>query len=40
VVHGGEKFSRSVLITDEVKDMIRECYGIAPLHNPVNMAGI
>ncbi len=38
VVHGGEKFSRSVLITDEVKDMIRECYGIAPLHNPVNMA--
>ena len=40
VVHGGEKFSRSVLITDEVKEMIRECYGIAPLHNPVNMAGI
>lgn len=40
VVHGGEKFSRSVLITNEVKDMIRECYGIAPLHNPVNMAGI
>ena len=40
VVHGGEKFSSSVLITDEVKDMIRECYGIAPLHNPVNMAGI
>ncbi len=40
VVHGGEKFSRSVLITDEVKNMIRECYGIAPLHNPVNMAGI
>ncbi len=40
VVHGGEKFSRSVLITDEVKDMIRECYSIAPLHNPVNMAGI
>jgi len=40
VVHGGEKFSESVLITDEVKAMIRECYGIAPLHNPVNMAGI
>ncbi len=40
VVHGGEKFSSSVLITDEVKAMIRECYGIAPLHNPVNMAGI
>ena len=40
VVHGGEKFSQSVLITDEVKAMIRECYDIAPLHNPVNMAGI
>ena len=40
VVHGGEKFSRSVLITEDVKAMIRECYGIAPLHNPVNMAGI
>lgn len=40
VVHGGEKFNKSVLITTEVKDMIKECYGIAPLHNPVNMAGI
>ncbi|MBQ0114934.1 MAG: acetate kinase [Bacteroidales bacterium] len=40
VVHGGEKFSKSVLITDEVKAMIKECYGIAPLHNPVNMQGI
>lgn len=40
VVHGGEKFNKSMLITDEVKAMIKECYGIAPLHNPVNMAGI
>ena len=40
MVHGGEKFNKSVLITDEVKAMIKECYGIAPLHNPVNMAGI
>lgn len=40
VVHGGEKFSESVLITDEVKDKIRECYDIAPLHNPANMTGI
>ncbi len=40
VVHGGEKFSQSVLITDEVKQMIRDCYSIAPLHNPVNMMGI
>ena len=40
VVHGGEKFSKSVLINDEVKAMIKECYPIAPLHNPVNMQGI
>ncbi len=40
VVHGGEKFNQSVLITDEVIDKIKECYDIAPLHNPVNMAGI
>lgn len=40
VVHGGEKFSQSVLITDEVKQMIRDCYDIAPLHNPANMTGI
>ena len=40
VVHGGEKFNKSMLITDEVIAMIKECYGIAPLHNPVNMAGI
>ena len=40
VVHGGEKFNKSVLINDEVIAMIKECYGIAPLHNPVNMAGI
>lgn len=40
VVHGAEKFSESVLITDEVKDMIKQCYDIAPLHNPANMTGI
>ena len=40
VVHGGEKFNTSVLITDEVIEKIKECYDIAPLHNPVNMAGI
>lgn len=40
VVHGGEKFNKSVLINDEVIAKIMECYGIAPLHNPVNMAGI
>jgi acetate kinase len=40
VVHGGEKFNSSVLITDEVIRMIEECIEIAPLHNPPNLAGI
>ncbi len=40
VVHGAEKFTKSMLITSEVKAMIKECYAIAPLHNPVNMQGI
>ena len=40
VVHGGEKFNKSVLITQEVIDKVKECYDIAPLHNPVNIAGI
>ena len=40
VVHGAEKFSESVLINDEVKDMIKQCSDIAPLHNPANMTGI
>ncbi len=40
VVHGGEKFNSSVLITDEVIQKIEECIDIAPLHNPPNLAGI
>jgi len=40
VVHGAEKFTQSVIINDEVKDMIRQCYDLAPLHNPANMTGI
>ncbi len=40
VVHGGEKFNKSVLITEEVIAKVKECYDIAPLHNPVNIAGI
>ena len=40
VVHGGEKFNQSVLIDDEVIAKVKECYDVAPLHNPVNMAGI
>ncbi|MCI8989436.1 MAG: acetate kinase [Lawsonibacter sp.] len=40
VVHGGEKFARSVLITDEVMAAIEECNPLAPLHNPANIIGI
>lgn len=40
VVHGGEKFNSSVLITDDVVKKIEECIDIAPLHNPPNLAGI
>lgn len=40
VVHGAEKFTESVLINDEVKEKIKECYDLAPLHNPANMTGI
>jgi acetate kinase len=40
VVHGGEKFASSVLITPEVKRAIRACFELAPLHNPPNMTGI
>lgn len=40
VVHGGERFNKSVLINDAVKEQVKECYGLAPLHNPANMTGI
>ncbi len=40
VVHGGEKFSGSVLITDEVMDALKENIELAPLHNPPNILGI
>lgn len=40
VVHGGEKFKSSVVINEEVKEYIRECFKLAPLHNPANMIGI
>ena len=40
VVHGGEKFSHSVIITPSVKGAIRACFDLAPLHNPPNMTGI
>lgn len=40
VLHGGEKFSGSVLVTDDVKAAIRECFDLGPLHNPANLMGI
>lgn len=40
VVHGGERFNSSVVITDEVIKQIEACIDIAPLHNPPNLAGI
>ncbi len=40
VVHGGTKFTKSVLIDDEVIKMIEECVPLAPLHNPANLMGI
>lgn len=40
VVHAGEKFSGSVLLTDEIMDALKECIELAPLHNPPNILGI
>lgn len=40
VVHGGEKFSGSVEITQEIIDKMEECSDLAPLHNPANLKGI
>lgn len=40
VVHGGEKFASSVVLTEEVLAAIEECNDLAPLHNPANLIGI
>ena len=40
VVHGGEKFASSVVVTDEVEEAIKACSDLAPLHNPANLMGI
>lgn len=40
VVHGGEKFSKTQLVTEETKTKIRELFPLAPLHNPANYLGI
>ncbi|MBC2575662.1 acetate/propionate family kinase [Peptostreptococcus canis] len=40
IVHGGEKFASSALLTDEVINVINECVELAPLHNPANLMGV
>lgn len=40
VVHGGEAFAESVVIDEQVKKVIRDCFDMAPLHNPPNLMGI
>lgn len=40
IVHGGEKFTKPVIITDEVLEGIKECIDLAPLHNPAAILGI
>lgn len=40
MVHGGEKFNKSVLLTDEVLEAFEACSDLAPLHNPANLKGV
>ncbi len=40
IVHGGERITAPVLIDDQVKAVIEECFSLAPLHNPPNLAGV
>lgn len=40
IVHGGEKFAASVILTDEIIKQVEECNDLAPLHNPANLVGI
>ena len=40
IVHGGEKFSSSIIINDEVEQAIKDCIPLAPLHNPAGITGI
>lgn len=40
IVHGGDKFSKSVLVTEEVKEDLKDCFSIAPLHTPAHYDGI
>ena len=40
VLHGGEKITAPVLVTEEIKQVVRECFPLGPLHNPANLSGI
>jgi acetate kinase len=40
VLHGGNKYSDPVIVNDDVKKVIRECFDLGPLHNPANLMGI
>ena len=40
VLHGGNKFTESIVVNEEVKKVIRECFDLGPLHNPANLMGI
>ena len=40
VLHGSNKFTESIIVNEEVKSVIRECFDLGPLHNPANLMGI
>ena len=40
VLHGGKYYSKSVIVNDDVKKVIRDCFDLGPLHNPANLIGI
>ena len=40
VLHGSNRFTESIIVNDEVKKVIRECFDLGPLHNPANLMGI
>ena len=40
VLHGSNKFTQSIIVNEEVKSVIRECFDLGPLHNPANLMGI
>jgi len=40
VVHGGERFTKPAIVNSNVKDAIKDCFALAPLHNPANLSGI